>query len=115
MLDVLGTQALARFPTLVTATFALMPGYRRFAAHLAASYINTLPQVETKAADPVVFGITVLVAVLMTIWMVMLMYRAFSVSCNVTGGKAIGTFIFAAILGEAISKIVIISLLARLL
>ncbi len=111
-LDVFGTQALARFPTVVTATFALMPGYRRFALHLAARYINTLPDVQTKAADPIMFGITVVVAVLMVVWMVALMYRAFSVSCNVTGGKAIGVFIACVILGEAISKVVIIFLFA---
>jgi hypothetical protein len=40
--------------------------------------------------------------------MVALMYKAFSVSCNVKGGKAIGTFIGGLLLAEIISKICIV-------
>ncbi|MBW7865172.1 MAG: hypothetical protein H3C30_12265 [Candidatus Hydrogenedentes bacterium] len=36
------------------------------------------------------------------------MYRAFSVSCNAGGGKAVAAFIVAALAAEALSKVVII-------
>lgn len=39
-----------------------------------------------------------------------LSYRSFSVSCNVKGGRAIGTFIAGVLLAEIISKAVIIVL-----
>ncbi|GAF82326.1 unnamed protein product [marine sediment metagenome] len=110
VLDVFGTQALARFPTAVTAVFALLPGYRRYGLHLAARYVKTLPDVQTHAADPVMFALTILVTILMVIWMVVLMYRAYSVSCNVRGGKAVGVFIAALIVGEAISKVLVVAL-----
>jgi len=111
-LDVFGTQALARLPTVVTALFALLPGYRRFALHLASQFTKGVPDVQTHAADPVVFALVVVVMLVMTVWMVALMYRAFAVSCNVKGGKAIGIFIAAVVLGEVLSKVAILGLLA---
>lgn len=108
--DVLGTQALARSPTLVTALFALLPGYQRFSAHIAAQYIRTLPDVQTRPSDPIAFGVTGIVVILTLIWMVALMYRGFSVSCNVRGGKAAGVFIGALIVGELISKLFVMAM-----
>ncbi len=112
VIDIFGTQALARSPGLVTMLFALLPGYRRFAGHLAAQYIKTLPSVQTNQGDIIIFVITVLIAILMLVWMVALMYRAYSVSCNVVGGKAIGVFILGLILGEAVSKIIITAIMS---
>jgi len=109
-LDVLGTQALARTPTLVTALIALLPGFQRFLAHLTAQYLPGAPDVQTQPMDVLVFAVAVLAIILMTIWMVALMYRAFSVSCNVTGGKAVAVFIAALILAEALSKVAVIAL-----
>jgi len=57
----------------------------------------------------VMFSLTLLAGILMIIWMVALMYRAYAVSCNVSGGKAAGVFITALILGEVVSKIILIS------
>jgi hypothetical protein len=110
-LDVFGTQAMARFPTLITALAALLPGYQRFGAHLVAQYTRTLQDVQTNPADLIMFAITAFVALLMIVWMVALMYRAYSVSCNVKGGRAIGVFIAALILGEIISKVAVIGAL----
>ena len=35
------------------------------------------------------------------VWMVALMWMAFSISCNMRGGRAIALFILALLLGEA--------------
>ena len=51
----------------------------------------------------------------MIIWMVALMYKAYAVSCNVKGAKAIGTFIASLILAKVVSKIVVIALLSNTL
>ncbi len=94
----------------VTATVALLPGYRRLVLELSTAYAKHFRGLQIELADTVTFGITAMVAILMLVWMVTLMYRAFSVSCNVTGGKAIGVFIASVILGEVISKALIILL-----
>ena len=41
---------------------------------------------------------------LLLCWEVALMYKSYSVSCNVKGGKAIGTFIAGLLLAEILSK-----------
>jgi len=111
VLDVFGTQALARVPYLVTALLKLLPGYQRYGAYLVAQYTETGADVQTAPADVVLFGVVMLVAILMIIWMVALMYRAYAVSCNVRGGRAIGVFVAALLVGETVSKLAVIGLL----
>ncbi|MFA5863300.1 MAG: hypothetical protein WC975_01280 [Phycisphaerae bacterium] len=106
--DVLGTQALARGPSVITALFALLPSNQRYARYFTDQLLHRTTQtVHLQAADPVIAWISMLVVILMTIWMVLLMYRACAVSCNVKGGKAIGVFIAALFLGEVVSKYLI--------
>ncbi len=107
VVDVVGSQALARGPLLIAALVALLPGFQRYNAYLVAKATQSVQQIQPLASDPVVFGIGMGVIILMVIWMVILMYRGFAVSCNVRGGKAIGIFIVAVLLGEGISKIAI--------
>lgn len=110
--DVFGTQALARAPSLVTALAALLPGYRRYALHLAAQFTTAAPEVQVRAADPVVFGLVAVVTLAMVVWMVALMYRGFVVACNVRGGKAIGAFLAAVALGEVVSKAILYAVMS---
>lgn len=105
MIDVFGTQALARTPTLVTALAAMMPGYQRQVARLA------LFGVDVQSPDFAAFVAVSVVTIAMIVWMVLLMYRAFSVSCNVRGAKAIIWFVAMLIAGEIISKMLVLTLL----
>ena len=109
IVDVLGTQALARFPTLITALLALLPGFQQQSTRLAESPFSP----EIVPLDMAVFILVALIALVMIIWMVALMYRAYSVACNVHGGKAIAMFIIGLVLAEALSKVVILLMLIR--
>lgn len=107
--DVFGTQALARGPMLITALSTLLPGYQRFTAQLATLKVDeVLSTIQANMGGLILLMAIAFIALLMIIWMVALMYRAFSVSCNVRGGKAVAVFIVAVILGEAISKLIIV-------
>lgn len=108
-LDVFATQALARAPGVVTVLLALLPGFQRFNEYLIAKYLQRQSGIDVVLGDLAVFALVVLVAIVMTIWMVALMYRAFAVACNVAGAKAVVAFIVALILGEVISKTVIMA------
>lgn len=94
-IDVFGTQALARAPALLMVLLVVSPPFRDIITSLIAQGVSppSLPQL----ALLVTFG---LAAVLLLVWMVLLMYRAFAVSCNVAGGRAIAVFIAAIALGE---------------
>ncbi len=104
VIDVIATQALARFPTLITALAALLPGYK-----IMVNKGNINSMFSWKDINSIVFLIVVFISLLMIIWMIMLMYRAFSVSCNVGGSKTVIFFIIVLITGEILSKVVLVS------
>jgi hypothetical protein len=86
---------------------------RRFGEYLMAKLGQSGVSKTISSTDTITFVISAIIALLMIIWMVVLMYKAYAVSCNVKGAKAIGTFIASIILAEIISKVIILSLLSR--
>jgi hypothetical protein len=111
VVDIFGTQALARAPMLLTAVAALLPGFGRFTSALNQAVLSGgLSKLHFGAADAAAFGFALLVALTMLVWMVALMYRAYAVSCNVKGGRAVISFIAALLLAEAASKFALYAL-----
>jgi len=111
MIDVFGTQALARWPYLITSIVMLPEANRRFGTYLMARFTNTAGAGVLNYTDVCVFVFSVIVAVFMIVWMVALMYRAYTVSCNMKGARAIVTFVVSIIVAEALSKSLILLLL----
>ena len=108
--DVFGTQALARAPMLLAMLASLLPGFQRAAASLHTD--NVRPALTSLAENPdfVVRIIVLVFAVLMLVWMVALMYRAYAYSCNLKGPRAVASFIVALLVGEVLSKLAIVGL-----
>ena len=110
-IDLWGTQALARWPTLLISLTTLPPGFRRFPQVLLAAVTQPGAKIAINPWDAAVFFGVALAMLPLIAWTVALMYQSYSVSCNVKGGKAIGTFIAGLILAEILSKIVLYRLL----
>lgn len=110
MIDVFGTQALARWPYLITSVVMLPDANQRVIAYIMSKLIQTAPAAAINSADVLIFGFAMIVTILMTIWMVALTYRAYAVSCNIKGAGAVVTFIVSLIGAEVLSKIAILSL-----
>ena len=108
-IDLLGTQALARGPSLIAALATLPAGYSRFTRYLIAGAAGPV-----NGMDAFVFCAAVLIILLSLGWMITLMYNGYSVSCGIKGGKAAGTFIGGLIMAEILSKIVILALVSGL-
>lgn len=106
-LDVLGTQALARWPTLLVATLMLPGAVGRFGAQLVGRIGHPEASRAINIPDAIVFCVVVLATIPITCWMVYLMYKAYSVSCNVKGGRGIGSFVVGLLAGEVLSKLCI--------
>jgi hypothetical protein len=113
VVDVFGTQALARAPYLISALALLPKGSIRFTNYLVSKITQQVPAEAIKSTDILFFAVGLIVVLLMIVWIVVLMYRAYSVSCNTKGGKAIGSFIAALIIAEILSKIAIWFLAVR--
>ena len=107
LIDVFGTQALARLPYLLVSLTALMPGANRFTNELLTGRASW----DQFSPDMAVFLFVAIFGLVMMAWMIALMYRAFAVSCNVSGKVAILVFIVALAVGEIISKVIILRML----
>jgi hypothetical protein len=107
VIDVLGTQALARWPYLIAALAMLPNANRRVLEYIMSKVTQAAPAVTLNSADVFIFGFAMILLLIMTIWMVALMYRAYTVSCNIKGAGAIVTFIVSLIVAEVLSKVAI--------
>ncbi len=97
LIDVAGTQAMARMPLLLAAAICNLPLIQDAFDGMAAVLLGG--ELEGNTLTGLVAGI--LVTLGGVFWMVALMWKAFSVSCNMRGGLAIALFILAVLLGEA--------------
>lgn len=107
--DVFGTQALARTPFLLVAALSALPGVAEYALWLFTS-------IQDKTAGPptgnaLLFWPVMVISLLATIWMIALMWRAYKVSCNLNGAKAVVSFIAVVLVVEALSKLLVIKFL----
>lgn len=107
LVDVFGTQALARFPYLLVSFAALVPG----ANHFTHALLNGQASWNQFSTGMAAFLFVVCFGLVMLVWMVALMYRAFAVSCNVSGKLSVTVFVIALFIGEIVSKILIYYLL----
>ena len=97
LIDVAGTQAMARMPLLLAAAICNFPLIQDAFDGMAAVLLGG--ELDGNTLTGLVAGI--LVTLGGVVWMVALMWKAFSVSCNMRGGRAIALFILAVLLGEA--------------
>ncbi len=102
-IDVFGTQALARLPYLFASLIAFIPAIPRFAQKL----VSDPTALQHFSPDTILYILSIIFVLLMAAWMVALMYRAFSVSCNVVGKAAISVFIASLLVGEILSLTVL--------
>lgn len=103
LVDIAGTQAMARAPLVPAAAICTLPWIRDSAAEFTAAF----PSVDLAAlgAGVLVGGVVMLVGV---VWMVVLMWNAFSVSTNMKGARGTVLFIAAVVVGELISKFLVL-------
>jgi len=107
LVDVFGTQAVARWPMVIAAIIG-------FGIAVPPGINNMLPKDLVNMITPSMIALTLLTLVCI-IWMVALMYHAFTVSCNLKGGKATGIFIAAIIIAQIVSSILIHSIYNHLI
>jgi hypothetical protein len=107
LIDVLGTQALARFPVLISVLVSRLCFNANILHYVEYAFLHQGEPVPVTAGDVLLFACMLLVTLVMTIWAICLMYKAYSVSCNVKGTRGITSFIAALIFAEVVSKLLI--------
>ena len=109
LVDIAGTQALARVPLLLAALACLPAPVRDGNAELVAAALEGRMAMPTAASS-----VAGLLAVACGIWMIWLMWKAFAVSCNQRGARAVAIFVVAVIAGELATKFLLIRMLGSL-
>lgn len=105
LIDILGTQLVARWPLIFITLFTLIVNLNPLqdaAAKLTPEQIDSLFTVP--------FIIFLCISVMVTVWMIVLMYRSYTISFNLSGNRAIVSFIVCFVLAEVFSKLIIIKL-----
>ena len=102
LVDIAGTQALARWPLLPAALVSAVPSVRQTGRELAAAAAEG----ELVAPEGWGFLVAGLVTTVCVVWTVQLMWKAFSVSCNQRGGRAVAFFIGVIVVGEVVTTFV---------
>lgn len=107
MIDVFGTQAMARFPMLLAAAVSLLLPENKVVLYFEYEFLKTGVPVDPGNKDIVFFALITLTTILMLIWMISLMYKAYSVACNIKGTTAVLSFTACVIFAEILSKTII--------
>ena len=98
--DIAGVQALARFPLLLAALLCALPFMRRANAEMLAAVAEGRPPVPPPAWA---FFVAAFVGLCCGIWMFWLMWRGFSVACDLRGWRAAAIFVVVYLAGQATS------------
>lgn len=105
-IDVARTVTLARAPFILVSLIVLVPGMYDCNMQVRENLL-TRTVLEISVYQWFIFCLFLLVSLIASIWFVVLSYRAFSVSCNVRGAKAVISFIGAFLFSETVAVIVI--------
>ena len=111
LVDIAGTQALARVPLLLAALACVPAPVRDGNRELVTAAVEGRMSMSTPTAAILVAG---LLAGACGIWMIWLMWKAFAVSCNQRGARAVAIFVVAVIAGELATKFLLIRMLGGL-
>jgi len=110
LIDIFGTQALARWPYFLSA-LVMLPKANERAGNYVLSVLGQAPaEASAGVFDLIIFAVALFVTILSAVWMVALMYSAYTVCCNVKGLKAVITFILALMGAEILSKFILVKL-----
>ncbi len=104
LVDVLGTQGMARFPFFITGIFSWLISTEKMEKFIQYKVLHQGESVEITVLDGLAFGLVSLITLTCLIWMIYLMFKAYAVSCNMKGGKAVSSFIVSLLLAEILSK-----------
>jgi hypothetical protein len=107
VIDIFGTLAFARWPMLLVALLGLLVNAEGANKYINYTLLKQGEAVVLKSYELPVFIIFILTSILLSIWMIVLFYKAYAISCNLKGRRAVVSFIIGLLVAETISKLVL--------
>jgi hypothetical protein len=105
-IDIFGTQALARFPYLIAAFIGFSDSITKFGKYTLWTYFKIGEPITLSTSSAVIAVSILILTLLLSIWLVVLMYNAFKVSSNLKGTKSIVLFIIVFIVTMIVTSYV---------
>lgn len=102
-IDIYGTQALARFPYFIASFIGFSKSLNAFNKYLLWTLLKQGEPIEISNLEIISAVLLMVFIVLLTIWLVTLMFNAFKVSANLKRSKLILNFIVVLIISLIIS------------
>jgi len=104
--DIFGTQSLARFPYIFAALTGFSGAFNKFGNYLMWTALHTGEPVQITTGEIALAISLMLITLLLTAWMITLMFNAFKVSANLKGAKLIVPFIVSFIASLVVTGII---------
>jgi hypothetical protein len=117
VIDLFGTQALARWPLLLGVAYMSIPWVNRTIEELTINMLAAMPTDPSKVmsstaylADAMWLTLLAIPSLLGLAWMIWLMFHGYALTCNLKGQRAFFSFVGALIIAEILSKVVVLGL-----
>ena len=110
LIDVAGFMALARLPLIIPALIGFTLLNNESALYLSWKLFNIGEKVTLQPGELFIFIVAFFIIIFVIIWTIVLIYKAFKVSSNIKGQKAILAFVIGLFVCEIIIKVVLLSL-----
>ncbi len=110
IVDIFGTQALARFPYFFVSLISFSDALDLFGKYLLWTFMNYGEPIEITMIQKSIAVFLMFISLVLTVWLVILMYNAFKVSANLKGAKLVLTFISVMLI-----SMVVLTYLSRVL
>jgi hypothetical protein len=103
IIDIFGTQALARAPYLIASIIGFSGALEKFGKYILWTTLKTGESTTISSGEVTVALFLIILSLLLSIWLVALMYNAFKVSANLKGTKSALLFIISFVLSMGIT------------
>jgi hypothetical protein len=104
-IDILGMQSMARWPLLIAVLSSFLAPMDDLNKYIEWKLLQSGEPVELGAGAMIMIALSMIITLACIVWMIALMYKAYSISCNIKGAKAIITFIIALLLSTVLVKL----------
>lgn len=107
LIDVAGTIALSRAPLIIAPVISTFSQAKTMTAYFLSFLTQETPNQSPTTTQFFLFGLSLFLTIALTVYIIMLMYRAYALSANLKGNKAVISFIGSLVLAEALSKVLL--------
>jgi hypothetical protein len=111
IINLFGQQALARWPLIISSIITISKPYQQFCAMRSLRELQDFGIFRFNTLDNIVVSLSIIVILIITIWVVVLIYKSFSQTYKVQGTKSVLLFILGVLFAEVLSKLLILQII----